>query len=186
MFVVFKNCTTNDVVLELFKKQILVVRCLNKCFRRQKVKQEHQLFCGQELKIMQPLEPDEIIWSNLAHSKKAQSIRGHSLMLFSLLVLLFFALVAIYLSALNDELQGHIHGAHCPDQGFELNEDPDDAAYKAKVVEDFLKGDSETVHLIGCYCSRHSSWLAIWTLFTRKFNMAPAGEEPKTRLLCLE
>ena len=74
IFITFKNCTTSETVLNAFKKEQNIVRCINLCCaKRQPSEIRRVLRTGgyneQEIDIVEPVEPDDIIWENLAYSK---------------------------------------------------------------------------------------------------------------------
>ena len=62
VFVIFKNCETADIVHDILPQQSSVLR---------KQLPERNLF-GKPMKVVPILEPDEIIWENLAYTGEQQ------------------------------------------------------------------------------------------------------------------
>lgn len=55
----------------MYGKEKIVAKYVKKCLRKiEEPKQQTKLLFGRELKIVQALEPDEIIWQNLAFSQE--------------------------------------------------------------------------------------------------------------------
>ena len=65
IFVVFKHCETRSTVLDVYK-EAQPVNCLDSCFPSSKKDKKQHLLFGRKVDIEGILEPDEIIWENLA------------------------------------------------------------------------------------------------------------------------
>ena len=74
MFVVFKNCETSDIVLDQFEQEQGAINLLNgdKRERMQKL-----MLFNRQLTVKEILEPDEIIWENLAYTGDEQKVRRY-------------------------------------------------------------------------------------------------------------
>jgi hypothetical protein len=67
-YVVFRDTESKEFIIDTYKDQIFIVKCANFfCFRNAPLVLK-KLFLGNNLKISEPLEPDEIIWENLMYS----------------------------------------------------------------------------------------------------------------------
>jgi hypothetical protein len=66
--VVFRNCTTNEVCLEMFQKDSGIKKLVNSIFYFNTPAVQRKLFCNRELNVVPALEPDEILWANLAYT----------------------------------------------------------------------------------------------------------------------
>ena len=65
--------------------------------------------------VSQALDPDEIIWQNLAYDKRAQRYRSYVIRLLAILFTLVMILVSLYLNVLNAYLTLNIPNSSCPD-----------------------------------------------------------------------
>lgn len=77
IFVVFKNCETNSVVSDMFKRENPTVSAIKGVFGLKKNEKQNKLLFGRELNIVPILEPDEIIWENLAYTGDEQKVRRY-------------------------------------------------------------------------------------------------------------
>ena len=69
VFVTFKNCETNSLVLDLLQKEGAFTKFVKKIFCIQgKVELTTEKLMGSNLNVVPIIEPDEIIWENLAYT----------------------------------------------------------------------------------------------------------------------
>jgi len=54
----------------MFEKDVWVIRIINKIFYKNAMKVLNKQFDGKDMVVEESLEPDEIIWENLAYSKQ--------------------------------------------------------------------------------------------------------------------
>ena len=85
------------------------------------------------MEVSQALDPDEIIWQNLAYDKTAQRYRSYLIRFLAMLFTVLMMLVTLYLNVLDAWLTLNIPGSDCPP--YWLREwpdpaDPEDPAYK--------------------------------------------------------
>jgi len=129
--VVFKNCETRDVVLDMYKNESTAVKCI-KAIVPQKEKKQVKLLFGRQLDVKPILEPDEIIWENLAYTGDEQKARKYAIQVFSCFFLVFNTLFTMYLSGFKVFMNREIPAAvGCPDS--EL--------LKEEVFKDFMKDE---------------------------------------------
>ena len=118
IFVVFKNCETREVVLEKFKNENVTISCFKKLFPSEGPVEspEQKMLFGRKPQIVANLEPDEIIWENLAFTGDEQKARGLAVDIFSVFFLLFNTLFTMYLSGFSVFMNKAIPDAiGCPD-----------------------------------------------------------------------
>jgi hypothetical protein len=106
------------------------------------------------------LEPDEIIWENLAFTGEEQKARGLAVNVFSVFFLLLNTLFTMYLSGFSTYLNRKIPDpVGCPDVG----------VTKREAFVDAIKGwdddpSEDPVGLLGCYCKANTSIFLPWTI----------------------
>ena len=128
---------------------------------------QQKQFCNKDLDVVEPLEPDEIIWENLAYTADQQKVRKIIMQIVAGIFLVLTTLFTIYMGAIGKILQAKIPDATCP--SYYVESDPSDVAYQKKAYLDFDLQQEQQSGLMGCYCSRHSSLYEPWTLFMRTF-----------------
>lgn len=69
IFVVFKNCETREVILDMFKKEAKMAQIVNQTFGMSKVEKTNKMMFAREIDVSPIIEPDEIIWENLSYTK---------------------------------------------------------------------------------------------------------------------
>ena len=141
---------------------------------------------GRKPQIEANLEPDEIIWENLAFTGDEQKARGLAVDIFSVFFLLFNTLFTMYLSGFSVFMNKEIPDAiGCPDVGVTKREAFVDAI---KGWDDDLSEDP--VGLLGCYCKASTSLFLPWTIARHNFvefsdlNSYKEGEDKRN--YCLE
>ena len=84
------------------------------------------------MKVSEALDPDEIIWQNLAYDKTAQRYRSYVIRLLAILFTVLMILVTLYLNVLDEYLTLNIPSSNCPEYWLKEwpNPDPEDADYK--------------------------------------------------------
>jgi hypothetical protein len=189
IFVVFKNCETREVVLEKFKSESGAIGCFRKLFPSEDAgtqTSEQKLLFGRKIDIMPNLEPDEIIWENLAYTGDEQKARKLAINIFSVFFLLFNTLFTMYLSGFSVYMNKAIPDAiGCPDV----------EVTKKQAYVDAIKGWDDDplvmpVGLMGCYCKANTSIFLPWTVIRTNFaefsniNVYKNGEDKKN--YCLE
>lgn len=88
IFVIFKNCETANIIHTLIPEEANLL----------KQKRKECILFGKHPKIVPILEPDEIIWENLAYTKEQQKIRRYIMKVFSFNFLIVNTLFTMYLS----------------------------------------------------------------------------------------
>jgi hypothetical protein len=81
----------------------------------------------------------------------------------------------LYLGAFKTLMKIYFPTPHCP--VYYNEQDAENEAYKKLAWDDYKINIDQREGLMGCYCERHSSAFAPWTLFTRLFH---------GRMVCLE
>lgn len=76
-------------------------------------KEEKELF-GKELKIVPILEPDEIIWENLAYTGDEQRVRKYIMQVVSMFFLIANTLFTMYLAGIKNLTNKEIPPLNCP------------------------------------------------------------------------
>lgn len=153
IFVIFKNCETASVVHSIYPKERSFIN---------KEKKEFELF-GKQPKVVPILEPDEIIWENLAYTKDQQQVRKYIIQVISILFLLWNTLFTMYLSGFRFYLNKKIPNLNC---------DPELTYTKIEAYKDQMKiyGAEAPTGLLACYCSRETSLYAPWALIPHNFH----------------
>jgi len=111
------------------------------------------------------LEPDEIIWQNLAFTGDEQRARKYAISSISVFFLLFNTLFTMYLGGFKVLMNKKIPSAvGCPDTSID----------KVDAYKDYLKstdGDDQTksAGLLACYCQKETSLWLPWTLIGHSF-----------------
>ena len=124
-----------------------------------------KLLFGRQPEIVSNLEPDEIIWENLAFTGDEQKARGLAVDIFSIFFLLFNTLFTMYLSGFSVFMNKEIPEAlGCPD--VELT--------KREAFVDAIKGwdndpTEDPVGLMGCYCKENTRLYLPWTIIRHSF-----------------
>ena len=112
---VFKNCTTNEVVLEMFKKDTGILKFFKNIFFFNSPTVQQLLFCNRELNVFPPLEPDEIIWENLAYTGDEQYFRKILMQIISIIFLVLTTVLTIYIGSTKKLTNILIPNVKCPD-----------------------------------------------------------------------
>lgn len=116
---VFKNCETREVVLQKFRKDNVTLSCFKKCFPSDDPMEsnpDQKLLFGRKIDVVPNLDPDEIIWENLAYTGDEQKARKLAINIFSVFFLLFNTLFTMYLSGFSVFMNKAIPDAiGCPD-----------------------------------------------------------------------
>ena len=94
---VFQHCETAGILLDKFKKEGKAIKCIKACLPMERKKNEHRLLFGRPIDMEEILEPDEIIWENLAYTGAQQKARKYAIVVFSMVFLLFNTLFTMYL-----------------------------------------------------------------------------------------
>ena len=115
---------------------------------------------NRELNVVPTLEPDEIIWENLAFSGDEQRARQIVIKIISVVFLVMTTILTIYIGGLNKWIGIVIPVAVCPQYEFS----------KEQAYHDYQLPKEKQQGLMGCYCSQNSSIYYPWTLFTVSFN----------------
>lgn len=116
---------------------------------------------GNELDVRPIIEPDEIIWENLAYTGDDQAIRRIIMQLISLIFLILTIIFTMYIKGTSKLVESEVPTPVC-----EKSVNIKDAdAYKELIV---AKGSS----LIGCYCKQNIPIWKIWVLFPHNFAKA--------------
>ena len=124
-----------------------------------------KLLFGRQPEIVSNLEPDEIIWENLAFTGDEQKARGLAVNIFSIFFLLFNTLFTMYLSGFSVFMNKEIPEAlGCPD--VELT--------KREAFVDAIKGwDNDPTEdpdgLMCCYCKENTRLYLPWTIIRHSF-----------------
>lgn len=160
---VFKNCTTNEVVLEMFKKDTGILKFFKNIFFFNSPTVQQLLFCNRELNVFPPLEPDEIIWENLAYTGDEQYFRKILMQIISIIFLVLTTVLTIYIGSTKKLTNILIPNVKCPD--YYLIRDPYEIEYKTQTYKDWLLPSEKTDGLMGCFCERHTKLYLPWTLF---------------------
>ena len=128
---------------------------------------QKKLFLDRELTVIPTLQPDEIIWENLKYTGDDQRLRKWFMQFISVVFLVLTTVLTIYIGAAETLVDEKIPSASCPD--YYMERDPDDLEYTLIALTDYRLPTDKSERLMECYCSRHSSWIQPWTLFTRGF-----------------
>lgn len=134
---------------------------------------------GKNLDVKQILEPDEIIWQNLAFTGDEQRARKYAIQIISLFFLLFNTLFTMYLKGYKVFMNKKIPSAvGCPDTVIE----------KVDAYKDYLKSvddddQTKSAGLLACYCREETSLWLPWTLIGNNFqdfsNLNPNTNQDK-------
>lgn len=118
------------------------------------------------IEVQPILEPDEIIWENLAFTGDEQNARRIAINIFSVFFLIFNTIFTMYLASITLFMNKEIPEAvGCPDIGIAKKD-----AY-LDLIKDFDDDlTSESTGLIGCYCKENTNIFLPWTIVTHNFN----------------
>jgi hypothetical protein len=109
------------------------------------------------------LEPDEIIWENLAYTGDEQYFRKILMQIISIIFLVLTTVLTIYIGSTKKLTNILIPNVKCPD--YYLIRDPYEIEYKTQTYKDWLLPSEKTDGLMGCFCERHTKLYLPWTLF---------------------
>jgi hypothetical protein len=104
VFVVFKNCETQEHAIKIFQKDSSVQKLVSKifCISTPQVKKERTYLMGYELNVEDIVEPDDIKWENLSFTGTDQNIRAFQT---GLIVLFFVAFTTVFTLYMNGSSQ---------------------------------------------------------------------------------
>ena len=112
---------------------------------------------SQKIIVTRAIEPDEMIWENLMYNAKSQKNRQMVLYSVGILCLMISFMVTIQMEVVSNWIGGYVEPSDCPT--FYKEKDQDDEKYKKEALDDYLTEPKDyQLGLMGCYCSRHSSW----------------------------
>ena len=115
--------------------------------------------------MVEALEPDEIIWQNLAYSEEEQRLRSTAIQIFSLFFLIANVLFTMYLKGFKTFLNRKIPQAvGCPDV----------VLSKEDVYKDFMKDfddlpSTKSSGSMACYCKSETNIFLPWTIIGHNF-----------------
>ena len=101
----------------MFATENPTVAAIKRAFgMEQQVDKENKLLFGRKLDVRPILEPDEIIWENLAYTGDEQRFRKYIMQFVSLLFLIINTLFTMYLTGIQSWLEREIPSLnYCPD-----------------------------------------------------------------------
>ena len=112
---------------------------------------------AQKIMITRAIEPDEMIWENLMYNAKSQKNRRMILYTVGVVCLMISFMVTIQMKNVNSWIKGLTEPSNCPT--FYKKRDWDDEVYMKEALDDYQTEPRDLqLGLMGCYCSRHSSW----------------------------
>ena len=163
---VFKNCETRDVILEKFVKESAAISCIKKCVGGgSKIAPEQRKLFDRQIDVQPILEPDEIIWENLAFTGDEQRARRIAINIFSVIFLVLNTIFTMYLAGVTIFMNKEIPAAvGCPEISIS----------KVEAYKDFLKdydGEDSSVStgMLGCYCKDNTSIFIPWKIAAHNF-----------------
>ena len=121
VFVIFKNCETAEIVQDIIPSQSGILK---------KQIPERILF-GKPMKVVPILEPDEIIWENLAYTGEQQQVRRYIMQTVAFFFLIANTLFTMYLGGFKSYLNTKIPVLNC---------DPELTYGKEDAYKDYMKG----------------------------------------------
>jgi len=99
VFIIFKNCETNKVALEILEDENSLIKGVKKlfCIPTKKTK-DTQFIMGSKIEVDHIIEPDEILWENLSFSIEEQLVRKFTMQIIALLFILAATVIMFYLN----------------------------------------------------------------------------------------
>ena len=126
---------------------------------KEKASRKQKLFLGRELIIDPIIEPDEILWENLAYTGDEQTIRKIIMQIISIIFLVITTLFTMYLSGLKSYVKQEIPALACPEE----------PVSRMNAYRDLALGDTGKSGLMDCYCAQTTSVWTFYEIFVKSF-----------------
>lgn len=140
VFVIFKHVDTLDLCMQIFKKELMLVKCFRFCLCMKSQTVNERMFLNHELTVSQTVDPEEILWENL-ESKGNHYLKQVCLYGFTLFLATFAFAVIVCIEAGRRAIESHMPFKRCPTMEIKKTD-----AYLDHINPQL------TVGLLHCYC----------------------------------